>query len=163
MTEFCPPVTVSREIQAPASEIFAILSDPTQHPTFDGSEMLVQSVTPGRVTQVGDEFTMKMKNDEMGPYEMTNRVVTFEADRRIAWAPRLTAASRPEDQEAIGDPGGWHWGFALAPSSDTSTTVTESFACPVDIEWLREATNDGHNWTDAMTASLERLDKLVAN
>ena len=34
------PVSVSRRIQAPAAELFAVLADPARHPGIDGSGML---------------------------------------------------------------------------------------------------------------------------
>src|SRR5580658_2613557 len=105
------PVSVSRRINAPAPRVFAILADPAAHPILDGSGMLLEAVAPSPITGVGDTFTIKMHNDEMGDYEMTNRVVEFEADRRLAWEPALTAASRAEDQAEIGDPAGHVWTF----------------------------------------------------
>ena len=45
------------------------------------------------------------------PYVIRNRVVEFEADRRIAW--RHFTANR--------------WRYELAPTADGGTTVTETF------------------------------------
>src|SRR5579864_6393446 len=92
----CGTVAVSKRIEAPAEKVFAILADPSSHQQLDGSGMLREPVAPARISAVGDNFVFKMHNDEMGDYEMTNRVVVFEPDRAIAWEPVLTGATRPE-------------------------------------------------------------------
>ena len=51
---------------------------------------------------IGDIFTMKMHNGEMGDYVIANHVVEYEPGRRIGWEPVLAAASRPEDQGDTG-------------------------------------------------------------
>jgi uncharacterized protein YndB with AHSA1/START domain len=156
----CPPVTVSRQIDAPAARIFAFLADPTQHPVFDGSGMVVGSQPPDKISAVGDVFGMKMHNPEMGDYEMLNYVVEFEPDRRILWEPSLSASDRAEDRQGLGQRLGHRWGFELTPVGADSTTVTEIFDCGTCPDWLREATDNGRNWIEAMTTSLERLEKL---
>jgi hypothetical protein len=69
------PVAVSRRIGAPASDIFAILTDPVRHLDLDGSEMLRGAVTTARITKVGDVFVMRMYFSALGDYEMNNHVV----------------------------------------------------------------------------------------
>ena len=154
-------VTISRQINAPASAIFAVLCDPTRHPTFDGSEMLIESITDAPLSAVGDVFSMHMENERLGKYDMENRVVEYEQDRRIMWEPY------PKDRtpEEVADMGGLPqhlWGFTLDEENGT-TTVTEIFDCSSSPDWLKEATDNGKNWVPAMTASLERLDKLVTS
>ena len=53
-------VAVSRRIEAPAVDIFAILADPRRHTELDGSGMLRGAVTATPVTGVGDVFVMRM-------------------------------------------------------------------------------------------------------
>lgn len=108
-------VAVSRRVGAPAEEVFAVLADPNRHVGIDGSGMLRFAVGAVPVTQVGDRFVLRMHNDEMGEDEMTNHVIEFEPNRRIAWEPVMSAASRPDDQDAIGDPGWQIWGFEVEP------------------------------------------------
>jgi hypothetical protein len=69
------PVTVSRRIAAPASEIFRVLADPVRHIEMDGSGMLRGTVTMSPVTAVGDVFVMRMYFADLGDYEMNNHVV----------------------------------------------------------------------------------------
>ncbi len=85
--ESCPPVSVSRTIGVPAEKLFDILARPASHPLIDGSGMVREASSDGIVTGVGDVFSMKMHNDEMGDYEMSNHVVQYELNRLIGWEP----------------------------------------------------------------------------
>jgi hypothetical protein len=155
-------VAVSRRIEFPADEIFVILSDPARHPEFDGSGMLRAGGTGGSLLGVGDVFTMKMHNDEMGDYEMDNHLVEFETDRRIGWEPSLSAASRPEDIGEIGARLGHRWSYELEPDGEGATVVTERFDCARAPEWLRTAVDNGRRWEESMTISLAKLEGLLA-
>jgi hypothetical protein len=109
----CQPVSVSRRIDAPTEVLFAVLADPARHPSIDGSGMAEQALTTSVISRAGDTFTMRMHNEEMGGYEITNHVVDYQPNRRIAWEPVLTAASRPEDQAGIGDRSHHQWIYEL--------------------------------------------------
>lgn len=102
-------VSASTAIDAPPEVVFAILTDPRQHPRIDGSGTVRGSVSgPERLT-LGAEFGMDMK---MGaPYKIKNKVVEFEPDRLIAW--RHVGAHR--------------WRYELEPTSDGGTRVTETW------------------------------------
>jgi hypothetical protein len=104
-------------------------------------------------------FTMSMHNDEMGDYEITNHVVEYTRNRRIAWEPVLSAASRPEDQADIGDRGHHRWTYELTPDGPGSTIVIETYDCTRAPEWLRKAVKNGQRWVASMTATLEKLDQ----
>jgi pimeloyl-ACP methyl ester carboxylesterase len=138
-----------------------LLADPARHPLIDGSGML-REWSGGVISGVGDVFTMKMHNAEMGDYEMANLVAEFEPGRRIGWEPILKTASRPEDQAEIGDDRSQphSWSFELAPLGATSTLVTETYDCSRAPEWLRKAVKGGTRWVPDMTATLEKLDAL---
>ncbi|ODU03023.1 MAG: hypothetical protein ABS81_15630 [Pseudonocardia sp. SCN 72-86] len=76
-------VTASTVVAAPPAEIFALLADPHRHHEFDGSGSVRAAVTGPHRLGLGDRFSMSMK---IGlPYRVTNTVVEFEPDRRIAW------------------------------------------------------------------------------
>ncbi len=159
-SDACQPVSVSRAIEAPADRLFGLLSDPARHPLIDGSGML-RECSGGAISRAGDVFTMKMHNAEMGDYEMANHVVVFEPGRRVGWEPVLTDASRPEDQDGIGDRSKPHrWSFELTPLSATSTLVTETYDCTRAPAWLRKVVRGGTRWIPDMTATLEKLDAL---
>ena len=157
--EDCPPVSVSRRIEADASTLFAILARPARHPGIDGSGMLRQAVGDPVISGVGETFTMTMHNDEMGDYEMTCHVVDYQAGRRIAWEPVLSAASRAEDQPDIGDRAGHQWAFELTPAGPGATVVTETYDCSLAPAWLRKAVRNGQRWLPSMTATLEKIDQ----
>jgi len=156
------PVSVSRRIEAPAGVVFAVLADPARHPDIDGSGMLMRAVWRPPVGRVGDTFTMLMRNDEMGYYEITNYVVEYVADQRIAWEPSLTNASRAEDQEDIGSRNQYQWSYQLAADGPDGTLVTETYDCTRSPEWLRTAVKGGERWVAAMTATLEKLERECA-
>ena len=69
---------------------------------------------------------MKMHNDEMGDYEMSNHVVEYKLNRRIGWEPVLKEASREEDQADIGNPGEHRWTYDLMPVDAGSSLVTRN-------------------------------------
>ena len=155
----CQPVSVSRDIKAPAGKLFDVLTHPANHPLIDGSGML-REASGGVISGVGDVFTMKMHNDEMGDYEMANHVVEYQPNRRIGWEPVLKAASRAEDQGDVGDRSEHRWVYEFTPLSSDSTLVTETYDCSRAPEWLRNAVRGGTRWIASMTATLEKLDAL---
>jgi uncharacterized protein YndB with AHSA1/START domain len=154
-------VTSTRELQAPASTVFALLADPRRHREFDGSGMLVDAVTPGVLTGIGNVFTMRMRNDEMGDYSIDNHVVEFDRDRRIAWAPVLSAASREEDRAEIGHRLHHQWGYELEPVRPDATLVTEFFDCSRSPDDFQKVLKGGSIWTKAIGSSLDKLEQLL--
>ena len=102
-------VSVERFISAAPGLIFEILADPRQHSKIDGSGSVkaAKVSAPSRLSK-GSKFTMDMKI--LIPYKMTNTVVEFEENRRIAWQHF----------------GGHIWRYILEPV-DGGTKVTEQF------------------------------------
>jgi hypothetical protein len=102
-------VSVERFIPAAPGLIFEILADPRQHSKIDGSGSVkaAKVSAPSRLSK-GSKFTMDMKI--LIPYKMTNTVVEFEENRRIAWQHF----------------GGHIWRYILEPV-DGGTKVTEQF------------------------------------
>jgi uncharacterized protein YndB with AHSA1/START domain len=152
-------VSVSRRIAAPVGELFALLTDPTRHPSIDGSGMLRDGSGNQVVSAAGDVFTMKMHNDEMGDYEMSNHVVEYELNKRVVWEPVMSGASRAEDMADIGVRAGHRWGYQLEPDGPDATIVTEIFDCTQAPERLRTVLDNGNRWLPTMTTTLERLDE----
>jgi uncharacterized protein YndB with AHSA1/START domain len=155
-------VSVTKEIPAPVEFVFALLSDPTKHPEIDGSGMLRSATSRGAISGVGDTFTMKMHNEEMGDYEMINHVVAYEPGRCIAWEPVLLRAGRVEDKEDEGVRSGHRWSFNLEPINSGATVVTESYDCSSAPDWLQRAVKGGTRWQAAMEASLENIYRLCS-
>lgn len=81
---------VSRVIDAPPSEIFAVLCDPQGHVAIDASGML-QGASGERVVAGGDTFVVHMDraalNDfpELGRYDVTVKIIDFHRDSLISW------------------------------------------------------------------------------
>jgi uncharacterized protein YndB with AHSA1/START domain len=145
-------VTVSRRIEAPAHEIFAILRDPSRHRDFDGSTMVRESDAPP-IESVGDSFIVRMHNGEFGDYEMRNEVVEYVPDRAIAWAPKRHDIVDDED---------WNhrWGWRLTPDNG-ATDVSAFFDCRLVPANGRRILRDGENWRPVLEKSLERLNVLL--
>ncbi len=162
MAETAKFVSVTRTIHAPAERIFAVLADPARHPEIDGSGMLRAARSSQPVRALGDVFVMAMHNDEMGDYEMTNHVVEYEPDRRIAWEPVVSGASREEDLADIGNSSHHRWGYSLVPEGADSTVVTETFDCTMSPERLKNVLRGGERWLGTMTTTLERLEAVTA-
>jgi uncharacterized protein YndB with AHSA1/START domain len=135
-------------VQAPPEVVFAILADPRQHSRIDGSGSVGSVISaPDRITAKGQTFTVRMKLFGV-PYLIRNRVVEFEAGRRIAW--RHFTANR--------------WRYELTPTADGGTQVTETFdmsrADAVTTAVVRAAKFPERN-REGITGTLERLEKAA--
>lgn len=146
------PVSVTRRIPASPQELFAVLADPDRHSEIDGSGMLRGAIDAVPVSAVGDVFAMRMHHDEFGDYEMNNTVVEFQPGRSIVW--------EPSRRDADAEPWHYRWGYQLEPDTDGATLVTETFDLSHSPEEARRATDEGSCWVEAMTKTLERLERL---
>ena len=123
--------TVTRTINAPATAIFDLLSNPARHTEFDGSGFLRSAVNPQRISAVGDTFSMNMEGDHMGgEYQVDNQVSGFQPGTLIAWK---TAPAGTE-------PPGWEWMYELksAGSDSTDVSLTYDWAKVTDKEILKK-------------------------
>jgi len=77
------PVTHSIVVNADPATVFDVLVDPTQHPLFDGSETVRGNISGPPRLYLGARFAMRMRWG--APYVITNTVVEYDEDRRIAW------------------------------------------------------------------------------
>ncbi len=144
--EDAPDKVIRRSIvvDAPASQIFDLLADPARHRDFDGSDTVRRSTeeTPERLS-LGAKFAMRMKM--VVPYRMSNEVVEFVENERIAWT----------------HVGGHVWRYTLAPVDDRTQIVEEfdwrsSWAGP-GLEIARVPARNAK----AIDATLARLANLV--
>ena len=161
MTREYEPITVSRRICAPASEIFRLLADPGRHRDLDGSGMLQGVVSGTTISGVADVFVMQMYFEELGDYQMINHVVEYEPGRRIGWEPEA-GRGHPNAEPAADRPARWgqRWSFELTPDGPDATVVTEIFDCSRVPEDERVDIDDGNIWVASMHQTLERLDQL---
>jgi uncharacterized protein YndB with AHSA1/START domain len=147
-------VSVERVIKAPAREIFALLADAGRHSSFDGSGTVDHADSTSVPLELGTRFSMRMRGRPETlflPYTMSNKVVEFEPDRRIAWQPTAMG----------GLIGGRIWRYELIPTDD-GTLVRETWDVSKDRQrpmyrrgsWPRQ-TEDG------MRATLARIAALV--
>ena len=146
-------VSVERVIDAPAAAIFAIVADPSRHPEIDGSGSVkgLKGDAP-RQLALGSTFGMSMK---LGlPYSMSNTVIEFEQDRRIAWQTILSGA--------LGRfVGGRIWRYELE-DADGGTLVRETWDISRDKQrFMLKAGPVGKQTADAMAKTLERLAELT--
>jgi uncharacterized protein YndB with AHSA1/START domain len=146
-------VSVDRVINAPAASLFAVVADASRHPEIDGSGQLVKA-KDGETHQLalGSTFGMSMK---MGvPYSVTNTVVEFEQDRRIAWQTVL--AGRFGHYL-----GGRIWRYEFEPV-DRGTKVTESWDLSRDKQaFFLKSPKIGQHTATGMSKSLDRLAAVV--
>ena len=120
-------VEVERAIAAEPAAIFRVLADPRGHVAIDSSGMLMEA-TGDPVSAVGDTFVVHMDREALndyplGLYDVTVKIVTFEADREIAWTI--------EGQLNLGHV----YGYKLEPI-DEGTLVTSYYDwSTVDQSW----------------------------
>jgi len=95
-------------IDAPASAIFDILVQPRRHCEIDGQSSVQALVHGPERLALGSKFTMAMR---LGvPYRITNTVLEFVPDQRIAWAHIL----------------GNRWSYDLTAMAPNQTLVRET-------------------------------------
>lgn len=112
-------LTVSRVIDAPAKDIFEVLTLPRNHVAIDSSSM-VRGADQGdqRLQAVGDVFTMDMFHEKMGgDYRMENHVTGLIENKLLAWKPAR------EGEES----GGWEWVYQLEPEGSEATKVSLTY------------------------------------
>jgi hypothetical protein len=113
-------IEVARTIPAPPEAIFRVLCDPQGHVAIDASGMLLDA-TGDPAAAVDDRFTVHMDREALndyplGKYDVTVRIVTFDADREIAWT--IEGVIKP--------PIGHVYGYRLEPG-DEGTLVTSYY------------------------------------
>lgn len=143
---------VIRDIDAPAKEIFDLLSNPERHPETDGSGMVVSADNAERIKAVGDTFTMNMTKED-GDYQTTNEIFAFQQDRIIGWknVENTTAGVRV----------GAKWLYELEPIDADNTRVTLTYLRDeIELDPVRKFSE---SFDDAfLTKSLDSLAAAVS-
>ena len=131
-------VSASVIVSASPAEVFDLLRRPERHGEFDGSGTVKSVVNGPEVLEDGSTFTMSM---HMGlPYRIRNRVVEFEADRRIAWRHF----------------GKHRWRYELE-QVETGCRVTETFDYSAGPRWFYRRANIPTRNLASIEATLRRL------
>lgn len=134
-------------IHADPATVFDVLVDPEQHRLFDGSETVRGTVSGPPRLYLGARFSMRMRWG--APYVITNTVVEYDEDRRIAWRHFARHIWRYDLEPLDGDDG-------------PATRVTESFdyrGAPAGRLYGR--LGFVRNAEGAISATLQRLKVLV--
>jgi uncharacterized protein YndB with AHSA1/START domain len=145
-------VSVERVIAAPASDLFAVVADAGRHPEIDGSGTVVRTKPGGaQKLRMGSQFGMSMK---VGiPYSMSNTVIEFEPDKRIAWKtvfPGLLGRFI----------GGRIWRYQFE-NVEGGTKVTESWDISQDKQaFFLKRGGLPKGTADAMRATLQKLAQI---
>ena len=144
--------TVERVIAARPEQIFDLLADPRRHHDIDGSGSVRDAKDSPERLSLGATFGMSMKAGI--DYSMTNTVVEFDENRRIAWQTRGTG-------RIGGRFGGRIWRYELEPV-DGGTRVRESWDISQErgkalIRVVRAKTRK------AMEQTLARIEELVTS
>jgi uncharacterized protein YndB with AHSA1/START domain len=139
-------VTASRDIAAPAAEIFELIADPEQQPRWDGNDNLSEAAPGQRVRAVGDAFLMTTTTGNV----RENHVFEFVEGRRIAWRP--SAPGEPEPGHV------WRWELEPIDASHTRVTHTYDWTRLTDPKRLPRAQA---TTTDKLLASIDRLAALA--
>lgn len=140
-------VSASRDIAAPAAEIFELIAEPMQQPLWDGNDNLSEGRPGERVRSVGDMFAMTTTIGNI----RENHVVEFAEGRRIAWKPA----------EPGQEPPGHLWRWELEPINETNTRVTHTY------DWTGLSDDDRRipraraTTSDKLQASLDRLASIA--
>jgi uncharacterized protein YndB with AHSA1/START domain len=138
-------VSASRDIAAPAGQIFELIADPAQQPRWDGNDNLAQAPEGQRVTAVGDVFVMGLT---LGS-SRDNHIVEFDEGRLIAWKPSEPGQPQP----------GHLWRWELEPIDDGHTRVTHTYdwTALTDEKRLNRARQTSADWLQASLARLAVL------
>jgi hypothetical protein len=142
--------TVERVIPAAPEKIFDLLADPTRHHDIDGSGIVREAKEAPSRLSLGSTFGMSMK---LGvSYSMSNTVIEFEENRRIAWQTRGAGSFGSKF-------GGRIWRYELEPV-EGGTLVRETW--DISQEGLKFLVRPSRNKTrKSMEQTLERIEELV--
>ncbi|MEO5663919.1 MAG: SRPBCC family protein [Nocardioides sp.] len=122
-------IEVTRPFPATPADVFAVLRDPQGHVAIDASGML-QDAEGAPVSAVGDTFVVHMDREslgdlDMGKYDVTVTICTFEADREIAW--KILGRVRPQI--------GHVYGYRIEPTDEGSLVTSYYDWSDIAPEW----------------------------
>ena len=113
-------VSVERVVAAPPERVWALVADPRRHQDINGNDTVREAFDVPEKLSLGSTFGMNM--DFGGEYTMTNTVIEYDENRRIAWQARPPASGAAWRNMF----GGRIWRYELEPV-DGGTRVRESW------------------------------------
>lgn len=138
--------SATRDINASATDIFDLLSNPERHKETDPNGSIVSVAKGQRLKAVGDSFTMNMVKAD-GDYQTKNEVFAFVDGRVIGWK---NVKNLSVDVEV-----GSKWLYELEPVDADTTTVTLTYD-------VTEIEDPAIRKMGAEHFSTEHLDKSLA-
>jgi uncharacterized protein YndB with AHSA1/START domain len=146
-------VSVERVIAAPAPALFAVVADANRHPDIDGSGTVIKTTSGAAAPlTLGSTFGMSMKRGL--PYSMSNTVIEFEPDRRIAWQTVFSGFFGRYI-------GGRIWRYEFEPT-DGGTLVRETWDISQDKQGrFLKLGKLSTQTAESMTTSLQHLADIV--
>lgn len=139
-------VTVSRVIAADRQTLFDIIADPAQHPVIDGSGS-VRALRTGAPERLSLDATFSMDMRMGTNYRIVNRVIEFVEPEVIGWRHFNGHIWRYRFTEVAG-------GTEVTEQWDARTAKHRLWLVLMGFPRRNRA---------GMTATLERLDRLVAS
>lgn len=144
-------LSVSVDVSASATDLFAVLADPAKHVEVDGSGMLQLAHAPDRITALGETFAIAMQDEEGRPYEVVNHVVAFEPGAHLGWMPARV------DTPPVGVR--WDWQLTVIPGG-TRVTQTCDWSAVTSTEYLARRSLPRVS-ADKMRETIERMAALA--
>ena len=127
-------------INAPVSRVFSVVANPHMHAVIDGTKSVKSVIKGPEKLALGEKFGMNM---HIGiDYRITNTVIEFEENKRIAWRHL----------------GRWIWRYEFTELSPNQTVVTESFdGTKTPLNWWLRARKAYPYVQKAVAKTLVRL------
>lgn len=138
-------VSASREISAPAQNVFELIANPAHQPEWDGNDNLSASTSP-RVRHLGEVFVMTNTSGNV----RENHIVAFEEGRVIAWRPSGVGEPQP----------GHEWRWDVEPIDESSCRVTHTYNW-TDLTDENRFERARSTTSDKLMASIDRLAELA--
>jgi uncharacterized protein YndB with AHSA1/START domain len=153
MTDTNDVASAERVIPAAPEKIFDLLADPNRHREIDGSGSVREAKGGSERVVLGSKFGMAMK---MGvPYSMTNTVIEFDENRRIAWQ------TLPPSSWGAKFGGRRIWRYELEPV-DGGTLVRETWDISQEAGLSKPLVARGRKKTiESMEKTLARIEDIV--
>lgn len=112
-------VSATREIPAPAADIFDLLSNPQRHSETDSTGSVRSADFGERLKKVGDSFRMNMVRGDGSEYQTENTVFAIQENKLIGWKNEKNLTS----DVVVGA----KWLYELEPVDAKNTTVTLTY------------------------------------